>query len=264
MALKFTLASKAELDALPEGVRALYVERDGKYVLDADDSDIKDLKTKLAEFRDNNRTLHAELEKLRPLAQKFEGIDPDEYRDLKAEVTKLKKKGVDRPEDIDALIKTSVENALKPVQQELEKERKIREEAQRAADEGKFKELLTADANKAGIAATAMRHVLRDAKDFFELKDGKLVPREGVKHPSDPLKEMTTDAWFGTLAKSDPYLFEANVGGGAGGNGRRGGAENGGLGQRKPNARQLINPTPEEMGQHVDAIAKGDMVVVRT
>jgi hypothetical protein len=256
MALKATLASKAEYEALAEPVRALYVEKDGKYALDVDDAEKVDLKTKLAEFRDNNRTMHGELEKLRPLQAKFEGVDPEEYKSLKEEVAAMKKKGVKDPSDIDGIVKAAVAAAVKPLQDEIASERTKRDEAQKAADAGKFRELVSADATKAGVAPSAVRHVLREAELVFALKDGQLAPREGVKHPTDPLKEMTPSDWLGQLAKTDAYLFEASNGGGS----RPGSKPDG----SHPGAKRLINPTAEEMGQHVDALAKGEMTIVRT
>src|SRR5215212_7534548 len=98
MELKATLASKADYDALSEAVRALYTEKDGKYTLDVEGvvlaSEAADLKAKLDDFRTNNRTLHNELETLRPLTKKYEGVDPDEYRAQKDELAKLKGKGI--------------------------------------------------------------------------------------------------------------------------------------------------------------------------
>jgi hypothetical protein len=259
MALKPTLATKAEVDALPEAVRGLYTEKDGKFRLDVEGdfvpaTEAQELKTKLAEFRDNNRTMHGELESLRPLAKKFEGVDPDEYKTLKSEVETLKKRGIAKPEDVQALIDTAIAKATKPLADELTNERKNREAAQKAADDATFRELITAQANTAGVSPTALRHVLREAELVFELKDKALTPKAGVKHPTDPLKDMTPNDWLLQLAKTDDYLFKENKGGGAPGAGGGG---------PKPGAKRLINPTPVEMGQNLDAIAKGEMVVVR-
>jgi hypothetical protein len=259
VALKATL-TKAELDALPEAVRGLYHEKDGKWWLDVEgglgvpSSEVQDLKSKLAEFRDNNVALLKKVTDLEPLAKKYEGIDPDEARRLKEEHDKLQKKGVTKADDIEALVKAAVETATKPIAEKLASEEQARKAAQQAADQARFRELVSSEAQKKGVRPSSVRHVIREAEQTFDLKDGALAPKAGVKHPSDPLKELTPDVWLEGLAKSDDYLFEPSVGGGADNqNGRH----------HRPGAKQLVNPTAEEMGRNVDAIAKGEIVVVR-
>jgi hypothetical protein len=259
VALKAVLASKAEYDALPEVVRNEYVEKDGKYQLSIEGETDLDLKTKLAEFRDNNKKMFQELETLRPLAKKYEGVDPDEYREMKTELDGLKRKGVTKPDDVQAAIDKAVSTALKPVTEALEKERTARETAQKQANDGLFRELVTKDAIAKGVAPSAVRHVLREADLVFELKDGKLVAKDGVRNTKDPMKDLTPVDWLDQLATTDEYLFEGSKGSGAPGNN---GGSNGG-GAAKPNAKRLLNPSPEELGQHMDKIISGDMVVVR-
>lgn len=259
MALKATIATKADLDQLPEPQRALYTEKDGKFVLDVEGmapaTELHDVKTKLAEFRDNNVALTKKVTELEPLVTKFKDVDPDEYKTLKAEADKLKKKGLTKADDLEAAITAAVQQATKPLADKLAAEEQARITAQRAADQARFRELVTADATKAGVTPKSVRHVIREAEEKFELKDGTLAPRAGMKHPSDPLKELTPADWLQDLAKTDDYLFEPSTGGGANGNSGGGGG--------RPGAKQLINPTPEDMGRHMDAIAKGEMVVVR-
>lgn len=264
MALKAVLASKAEVDALPESVRGLYEEKDGRFILAveggiANPAEVTELKTRLAEFRDNNRTMHGELEKLRPLATKFEGIDPDEYQALKKEQTDLKSKGINSINDIQTAIDKAVQTAVKPLADKLTQESAAREAAQKAVNAATFRELVTADATKAGVAPSAIRHVLREAESVFDLKDGTLVAKAGQKHPTDPLKDLMPTDWLSNLAKTDEYLFAPNLGSGAGGPGAGGTSG----GNNRPNAKRLINPSPEEMGRNMDAIAKGELVVVR-
>ena len=260
MSLKAVLASKAELDALPEAMRPSYVEKEGRFALDVDGgtvlaADVQELKTKLAEFRDNNRAMYGELEQLRPLAKKFEDIDPDEYKTLKEEIAQLKNKGIEKPADLQAAIDKAVAAHTKPLAEQLASEKKEREAAQKKVNDARFKELVSADALKAGVAQKSLRHVLREAEQMFELKDDALVPRDGVKHPTEPHKDLTLGDWFQNLAKTDDNLFEPSIGGGANG-GRQSHDRSG--------RKQLINPSPEEMGRNVDALAKGEMTVVRT
>ncbi len=80
MALKFKIKSK---DEIPAGLEAHYVERDGGWVLDAEG--VAD-KSKLDEFRASNVALMKERDELRI---RFQGIDPDEVRQLAEEKRKL-------------------------------------------------------------------------------------------------------------------------------------------------------------------------------
>lgn len=253
MPLKVVIAAKPELDALPEAVRALYVEKDGKWTLDGlvAESDLTTLKTKVGEFRDNNIAQAQELEGLRPLKDKFKDVDPEEYKTLKAKAKQLENQGVKTADDLKAVI----DAAVKPLTDRLDASEKARQTAQQAADDSRFRELVSADATKAGVKAQSLRHVLREAQEKFELKDGTLKPRTGIKHPSDPLKELTTTDWLEELARTDDYLFGDSVGGGAANENRRGGGRQG--------VKELINPSPEEMGRNMDDIANGKIVVVR-
>lgn len=73
MALKFKLKTKEEIPAehLP-----LYAERDGAWILDVEGAVEK---TKLDEFRNTNVALLKERDELK---KRFEGIDPEQVRNL--------------------------------------------------------------------------------------------------------------------------------------------------------------------------------------
>ncbi len=80
MGLKFKFKSREEI---PSEHAALYVERDGAFVLDAEGVVEK---AKLDEFRATNVSLLKERDELK---QRFEGINPDEVRKLAAEKQRL-------------------------------------------------------------------------------------------------------------------------------------------------------------------------------
>lgn len=261
MALKMKL-TKAEHDVLAEPVRQEYVEKDGAYVLNIDGgavatADLVALQSKLADFRSNNITLTNENKELKAKTvtlDKYEGVDPEKYKQMETEISELKKKGVGTADDVVTIVAREVERATKTIKDQLKTEQEARIAAQQAADQGKFRELVSADATKAGVAGSALRHVLREADSLFEWKDGSLVAKEGVKHPTEPLQDYTPTAWLQNLAKSDPYLFEPSNGGGA----------PGASGASKPGSKILRNPSPEEMGAHMEDIASGKITVVRS
>lgn len=261
MALKGIL-TKAEHDAADAGVKGLYkASADGtNFIIDVDGgyvppAEVTDLKTKLGEFRDNNRTMHTELETLRPLKTKYEGIDPEEVKRLKKLEEDMKAQGV-KPDKIEESIKAAVAAATKPLADALESEKKARTEADGRARKARFDQLVEEQAAAAKVRPNSRRFVRMEAEQNFELnpEGTALVPKQGVKHPTEPHKDLTPTDWLSHLAKTDENLFEQSTGGGASGGGR---------GFGNPGAKELVNPTSEEMGLHAAAIAKGEMVVVR-
>lgn len=260
MALKPVIATKTEYDALPEAVRAEYTEKDGKWHLTVDGFVTKtehdELKVKLSEFRDNNRTMFDELKVLKPIGEKLKARKVDdldafltEHDTLKTTADELKKK-TGGTGDLDAAIAA----AIKPISDKLTQAETARIDAENRANQSRFRELITADAQKAGVKPASIRHVLREADEKFEFKDGTVKPKTGVRHPTDPLKELTPADWLTELATTDEYLFGDSTGGGA--EGRR-------IGIPPRDVKTLVNPSPEEMGRQMDDIASGKVKVVR-
>lgn len=252
MALKPKI-SKADLDALPEGLRAAYVERDGAYVLDAEGlvsaSELRDARDKINEFRTNNVDLLKKLEG-------YKDIDVVEYQKLKDTASKLEKKGVKDPSELETLISQAVQAATAPLSQKLEAAEKAAAENAQRAQKARFKELVSEIATSAKAKTTGLRHILRDAEEVFDLVDDRLKPKDGQRHPDDPLKDLTPQAWVEDLAKREPFFFEASAGGDA--------PAGNTSGVRPAAKRTLLNPTAEEMGANMDAIIKGEVAVVRS
>lgn len=259
MSLKPVLSTKDEVEALPEAVRSLYEEVNGKWVLPVEgvvpESELEKLKLKLTEFRDNNVRLLKEADALhKQQLAKFEGVDPDKYKELLAQQEKLNKKGIKDPDEISTVVQTAVLAATKPLADKLSLMEEDRARMKADLDANALREAIATIAAKKGVKQKALPYVLDKAKSLFKAVDGKVVAQPNVfsdAHPTDPL---TTDEWLDALAKSDDFLFEPSQGGGAGGGPAGGG---------RPGVRQLINPTPEEMGQNLEAIAKGLVQVVR-
>jgi hypothetical protein len=256
MSLKAVL-SKAEVDALAEPIRKEYTEKDGQFVLAVegydDPKEVAELKRKHAEFRDNNKKLFQENEALRPLKERYEGIDPDKYKTMESEIEKLRGKGVKSADDMSAIIQAEIAKATKPIQDKLDAEAKVRADAQQKLIDQEFEKQITDIAVKAGVRQQAVSLIIPKAKAAFEFKDNGIVPRDGVKHPTEPHKDLTPSDWLTELAKSDAYLFAASEGSGAEGN----------KGRTRSNAKILVNPTAEEMGRNMEAIGKGEILVVR-
>ena len=77
MPLKAVL-TKEEYDALPEAARAYYVEKDGKFILDAEGvEDVSGLKNALTAVRDELKSAKKQLQET---IDKFKDIDPEKAR----------------------------------------------------------------------------------------------------------------------------------------------------------------------------------------
>lgn len=223
------------LDVVPEALRAHAVEKDGKYHLDVVPA------MKLEEFRQNNTTLLGERDNLKNVIARLQteaGVAPDKLDDWLSQFKELKT--IKQQVDDGKLVKdSSLEDAL--AQRTTEMQRKFQEDQQRleAALSEKDKVILqkTRELNNSflsqvvteacnektsGVRRDAVRAVVKEAQDFFQVEDGKLVAKEGDKviYSADGVTPMTPLEWIKTrLVKISPYLFENSQGGGSQGGG---------------------------------------------
>lgn len=258
MALK-PVVSQEELAALPEAVRGHYAERDGKLTLALDgqlpgfvpESEHASTRAKLNEFRDTNIRVLKERDELTGKLKIYEGIDPEEYRSLKAGREGLKKKGVEAPDDIEALIARHVQAAVKPLQERIGAHEQERTKLRGQLEAKEVETRITEAAVAAGVLPDLLPDVLERARKTFQYRDGKVVAMNGDQpvYGRDGEKPLTVEEWLPGLPK--PFFKPSSGGGADGAKGAR------------PNVRQLVNPTPAQMGENIDAIIKGDVVVVR-
>ena len=220
MALKFKFKSK---DEIPTDQQALYVERDGAFVLDVDGAVEK---AKLDEFRANNIALSNQLAEHR---KRFEGIDPEEVRKLAEEKRRLEEAQQLKSGEVEKV----VEGRLKTAKTEWDKQF-----AAVTSERDSLNARLTAiqidqgvigSATKRGLRPTAMPDITARARTVFRLVDGAPRAYEGdgqtVRVGKDGITPMTLDEWVDQQVANAPHLFESNAGGGAAGNGS-GGAGN--------------------------------------
>jgi hypothetical protein len=252
MALKAKL-SKDEHAKLSADLQAAYREKDGVFLLDAEGVVTQDefdaQESKLAEFRDNNRALHGKL-------KQFDGIDPDAHRALVAESDKWKKSGVQKPDDIQAMIAAALATAQKETDERLKKIETERDQAQRSLSEKSLEDALW-DVGVKAIRESARPDFLARAKRLFTFEDGKVVAKDGDKplyskrrgHTTDPLTidEYVNDPDW--LVKDGDHLFKTSQGSGARKND-----------QTVDGARVLAND-PAVLGANLDAMAKGSVLV---
>jgi hypothetical protein len=249
---------------MPEAMQAFYDkdEDSGKYFLATDD---KDFKKQLDEYRGNNVSLKRKQEELVAQLKKFEGVDPEKWAEAKEALEWL-----DSEEDAKLLKAGKLDEVVN------RKTAKMREETQKTID-GLKKELEKVNKEKSDFTSLydgllidtdmgnivrgvgnvvdgAMTDILKRARDNFERdpeNPKKLRPKEGVLDKDG--KPYTPETWAKQLVADAPYFFGKSGGGGAKGNAAAGGGTVG---------KVLRNPTPMEMGQHAEAIAKGEITVI--
>lgn len=257
-------ATIAALEDVPEPIRGEYEPHNGAYRLKVE-GDLPGFvpAQKHAEFRDNNvkllkalgaDTVEAALQRaglfgaITPerLAA-LKDIDPAEYQTLKAQVADLEKKGVKKPDDVQTAIQAALDSfkagVVKPLQDQLAaaseqakaKDARLADQALRATIGERF--------TKAGGKAdpAVVKFIVDQAKAAFHVVDDKVVAADGRYGANgDPL---TVEEWIASATKDYAFAFGPSHGGGA-----NPGA-GGGTGGPKPGVKQLVNPTPEQLGQ---------------
>lgn len=256
------------LDQVPEALRAHYVSRDGKFVLELSAApagfvpaaDLATANGKVVEFRDNNVRLMKEVEELRPfknLAAKFDGIDPEAAKAAIAKVGTLSAAGVQKPDDIATMIKAAVDAANKPIADALAAANQATMAAQKRADDATMRETVIAHFVKAGGKAKASDFTIGKAMDVFEVKDGKVVAKANQFSAEKPGNPLDVSEWITQHAREYDFVFEPSRGGGAT---PAPGTSSGTTGL-KPGQTVLKDPTPQQLGENAAAISKGTVRV---
>jgi hypothetical protein len=268
MALKFKFKSK---DEIPADHLPLYAEREGAWVLDVEGAVDK---AKLDEIRTTNAALLKERDELK---QRFEGIDPDEVKQLKeahqkAEEDRLLRAGAPLPSPLPGGARETEEDKERKLQAERERIEKVIEGRVKSIKGDLEKQVtqLTTErdalntrlaaiqidqgvitvATKRGLRPTAMADITSRARTVFRLVNG--VPTafdsdgKSVRYGRDGLTPMSIDEWVDGQVAEAPHLFEANSGGGSGGSGNSsaGGAGRG-FGGKNPFKRDTWNLTEQ-------------------
>ena len=237
MALKFKYAKREEI---PGEQAALYVERDGAFVLDAEGVAEK---AKLEEFRANNIALTNQL-------KRFEGIDPDAVRQLADEKRKLEEAAQLKAGEFDKVLAARLKAELDRVHAPVVAERDALHGRLTAIQ---IDQAVVSEATKRGLRPTAIPDITARARMNFKLVGGVPQPFEAdgqtARMGRDGATPMTLAEWVDGLVGDAPHLFEANAGGGAAGSGP-GGAGNRSV--KNPFAQATWNLTEQMKLQKTD------------
>lgn len=208
------------LESVPEALRSEYEPKDGKFVLRLEGdhpsvaSVIAQANLKVQEFRTNNIALLKQAEETAGKLKTFDGVDPEEYKTLKATAADLSKKGVKDGGDLSKLI----EGALAPVLDKLKMfETRDAESRKALADKSLEQALLTAGL-QAGVQKSALPDFVERGKKVFSEDGGRFL----AKQNGTPLfsrkragEFLDVTEWAEGLQAEAPHLYMATKGGGA-------------------------------------------------
>jgi len=259
------------IETVAEPLRSEYEARDGKFYLKVEGDNpaltaanlaLGAANIKVVEFRDKNIELLKEVDTLRPIKAKFEGIDPEEAKAAIAKVVALGKKGIKGEEDIDIRVKAALDEQLKPYNETLTQMRQRVEKSEadaladrHRADEYLFQTQIADRFIKVGGKAKATDFIVGLAKETFEIKDKVLTTKSGKFNPEKPGELISIEDWLTSTLKEHDYTVEPSKGGGAPTVKSAGGAT------LKAGQTLLKNPTPQELGQFASEIAAGKIKV---
>lgn len=255
-----------KIEDVPEPARQFYVAKEGKFHVDltaapagfVSAAELAIANGKVIEFRDNNVLLTKKVGELEPIAKKFEGIDADAAKNAIAAQDALKKAGIGKPDDVTALINSAVQNAVKPLTDQITTITTAATEDKKRADALMLSGQLGSKFSKAGGVPEAHDYIVSRAQGVFVVEGGaiKAAPNQfSADRPGEPL---TMDEWMTRMTKEAAFAFKPSGGGGA--NPQTPGAAGG----RPAGQLVLTNPTPQQLGEHGKAIREGKMRVEYT
>jgi hypothetical protein len=216
-----------KLDVVPEALRSLYVEADGKYKLDVNGvEDVSGLKKSIAKERD---AAQAAINRAKELEKQFEGIDPVKTRELYSRLENDEEAKLIAAGKTNEVFEKRTERLRTEHQKVLDAEAakaKQAEERVKAMSLRVIDNHIRAAAAKAGIHPQAIEDALYRGRSIFALDEsdnavqldegGKPIMGKDGKTPFSPLE------WLESMKQEAPHWFPAtSSGGGATGNSGR-------------------------------------------
>jgi len=213
MTLKYKFETK---DEIPADHLPLYAERDGVWMLDVEGAVDK---SKLDEFRSTNVSLLKERDELK---QRFEGIDPDQVRELAAEKQRLEEERQIKAGETEKVIEARLQSLKSNFDKQLTSISSERDDLNARLSAVQIDQAAVAAATKRGLRSTAISDLTSRARGLFKLSNGLPTAFESdgstVRTGKDGISPMSLEEWVDSLVSDAPHLFEANSGGGAAGN----------------------------------------------
>ena len=218
MALKFKCKSK---DEVPADQAALYVEREGEWVLDVEGVVEK---AKHDDFRTANVALRKELEEQK---KRFEGIDPEEVRKLAEEKQKLEETQQLKLGEVEKVLETRLKTARADWDKQFGAVTAERDALNTRLASIQIDQGVITVATKKGLRPTAIPDITARARSVFRLVNGAPTAFEPdgktVRVGKDGITPMNLEEWVDAQVSDAPHLFDSNAGGGAAGDASGGG-----------------------------------------
>ena len=260
--------SVSRLEEIEESARSHYKPNPSGegFVLDLDGipqgfvvkTDHAEAVNRLSEFRNNNINLTKEVEELRPLKSQFEGIDPNAARLALSQVEELSKKGVKKPDDVQSQISAALNDftskVVQPLKAQLEASETARQGAEREAERGLMRSKVGEEFIGMGGKPGAMDFILGKAENVFGVIGGKVTAKENQFSTNSPGEPISPKEWLAQQVTSTDSDFAFNSSNGGGASPKQGDRSN-------VQAQRLVNPTPSQLGEHMDAITSGKLIV---
>lgn len=199
-----------DLTEVPESLQDFYsASETGGYYLQTDDDSLKQVKSKISEFRANNIQLTREKEELQKRLSAFDDLDPDQIREaLKAQQQVQESELLPRAE-IDKHLQKRLEQERKAYETQISEVTEQRQRLNEELSAMKIEKLVTESINRIGqLQKGALSDVLRRARMEIEVKDNEVLER-------DSGLSLDPNQWARDLYKNCPYFFAANTGIGA-------------------------------------------------
>lgn len=256
------------LDATPEALKSEYELRGDKYHLKiegaipgfAKSDDLVAANRKIVEFRDTNIALLKEVEPLREMKLKLGDLDPDEAVGAVKKVKALGQKGIKDIEDFDTKVRSTVEDLVKPLREQLAASAAETTAERRRADEFLLHTQIVDKFVKLGGKPKAADFVVGLSTDTFEVKDKKVVAKTGKFSTEKPGEPLDIDEWLTNVTKEHDYVLEPSKGGNADRTANTG-PRAAGAKPLKAGQTVLKNPTPQQLGEFSSDIVSGKVRV---
>jgi hypothetical protein len=210
--LKYVYNTKEDV---PEALRDFYEERDGKFVLLADDLITKD---KLDKFREDAITARKDRDRYKELADKLEeaGLTLEEALRLKGIEGDLNDQKLFKKGEIDKIVQERLQETVKKSDKLMESLKNELMKLTRELETMRIDEAAVNVALKAGLEESAVDDIKSRARATFKLVDGKpkAIGFDGLEITDDRGDPLTYERWIQSLKPNAPHLFKRNAGGG--------------------------------------------------
>ncbi len=218
---------------------------DGDPTVESLTAELKEAKDRLSEFRDNN-VKHKEA------LEKFEGIDVDEYRELKSAKDALERKELIKAGDVETAIDAALEKQKADFDKRLEAVQGENTTLQADLRTLRVTDRLKVAAADAGARSEAVEDLIKSVSDQFEIVDGELVHQSNGSPTLSKAKageNMGPEEFFTEHAVSKPFFYGASGGGG--------GEET----RKVTGSKRMISKEEFQSGRFNEQVKKGEVEV---